>query len=197
MQQQIHTYGSASPDEIANSLTLAARRGGSELAASIEALPVPVYITDADGWVAAFNSACIDFAGRTPVAGEDRWCVTWRLYTLDGVPLPHDRCPMAVAVKEKRAVRDVVALAERPDGTRVMFVPHPTPLLDDNGIMIGAVNILIDVTDERQAASLRAQALRCRRLAQSITDKRTVTTLLGMAREYDDKARTLKATERA
>jgi hypothetical protein len=37
---------------------------------------------------------------------------------------------MAVAVRERRAVRGVQAVAERPDGTHVDFRPHPTPLLD-------------------------------------------------------------------
>ena len=57
-----------------------------------------------------------------------------------------------------------------------------------DGDIAGAVNILIDVTDQRQAGALRAQAMRCRRLAQSVTDQQAVDTLLLMAAEYDDKA---------
>ena len=119
--------------------------------------------------------------------------MTWKLYSEDGTFLPHDECPMAVAVKEKREVRGAVALAERPDGTRVMFTPYPTPLLDENGELCGAVNILIDVTDHRQAGALRAQALRCRRLALSLTDRQAARTLLLMAGEYDEKARALRS----
>ena len=90
-------------------------------------------------------------------------------------------------------MRDVIAVAERPDGTKVIFAPYPTPLLDAAGTVIGAVNILIDVTDERQAGELRAQAIRCRRLARSMTDQRTLDTLLLMAGEYEEKARSLYA----
>ena len=67
----------------------------------LEALPAAVYTTDANGRINFFNKACIDMAGRTPQIG-DEWCVTWRLYTADGAPLPHDQCPMAVALKEDR-----------------------------------------------------------------------------------------------
>ena len=67
--------------------------GESELHAVLETQPAPIYTTDADGWVTFYNRACIDFAGRTPVVGEDRWCVTWRLYSEDGGPLPHERLP--------------------------------------------------------------------------------------------------------
>jgi hypothetical protein len=64
-----------------------------------------------------------NFAGRTPAVGRDRWCVTWKPYTDEGEFLPHDECPMAVAIKTKFAVRGVTAVAERPDGTRVNSGP--------------------------------------------------------------------------
>jgi PAS domain S-box-containing protein len=180
------------PDEMVGLATTAARRGEAELRAVLEALPAPVYTTDAEGWINFYNRACIDFAGRTPRLGEDRWCVTWKLHGEDGTPLPHEACPMAVAIREKRAVRGAVAVAERPDGTRVMFTPYPTPLLDEAGDIVGAVNILIDVTDHRQAGALRAQAVRCRRLARSLTDQRAIDTLTLMAAEYEQKAGSIR-----
>jgi len=183
--------GLATDEEIVGMAVAAARAGPSELNAVLATLSAPIYVTDAAGWVTFYNSACVDFAGRTPTLGEDRWCVTWKLYGTDGAFLPHEQCPMAVAIKEKREVRGAVALAERPDGTRVMFTPYPTPLIDEDGEISGAVNMLIDVTDQRQAGALRAQAARCRRLAQSLTDRQAVDTLLLMAGEYDAKARSL------
>jgi PAS domain-containing protein len=184
----------ATPEEMVGLAMAAARRGEIELQAVLATLPAPIYTTDAEGWITYYNSACIQFAGRTPTPGEDRWCVTWKLYGLDGAFLPHEDCPMAVAIKEKRAVRGAVAAAERPDGTRVMFVPYPTPLIGEHGDIEGAVNILIDVTDHRQAGALRAQAMRCRRLAQSVTDQQAVDTLLVMAGEYDAKAQSLRTS---
>jgi two-component sensor histidine kinase len=77
--------------------------------------------------------------------------VTWQLYETDGTPLPHDRCPMAVAVREQREVRGAEAVAARPDGTRVPFIPFPTPLRDENGTMVGAVNMLVDITERKRA----------------------------------------------
>jgi len=49
-------------------------------------------------------------------------------------------------------------VAERPDGTRVPFAPHPTPLHDTEGRMTGAVNVLLDMT-ERKAAEERHKTL--------------------------------------
>ncbi len=132
-----------------------ARLGASEAAlrSLIEALPAAIYTTDASGKVTFFNQAAADLAGREPVLGSDEWCVTWRLYRPDGTPLPHEECPMAVALKEDRPVRDVEALAERPDGTLVPFIPYPTPLHDEQGRLVGAVNMLVDISERRQAES--------------------------------------------
>ena len=55
------------------------------------------------------------------------------LYWPDGTPLPHDECPMALALKENRPIRGTEAVAERPDGVPVPFIPYPTPLHDASG----------------------------------------------------------------
>ena len=65
---------------------------------------------------------------------------------------------MAVALKTGRPVRNVEAVAEKPDGTRVPFAPYPTPLFDAAGELIGAVNMLVDLT-HRQQAEENAQRL--------------------------------------
>jgi PAS domain S-box-containing protein len=154
----------------------------------LEQLPAPIYVTDADGVVIYYNRSCVEFAGRTPAIGKDRWCVTWKLYTDDGRFLPHDCCPMAEAIKTKRPLRGLTALAERPDGTRVRFSPFPTPLLSADGQLKGAVNMLIDITEEQQVDDLRSQAARCRRLADASTDSQLRRMLLAMAVEYQHSA---------
>jgi PAS domain-containing protein len=179
------------PEEMVGLALSAAALGSDALAEALASLPAPIYVTDADGYITFFNEACIGFTGRRPEVGKDRWCVTWKLYGTDGSPLAHEDCPLAMAIRYGRPVRGACAVAERPDGTRVTFVPYPTPLLDETGAVDGAINILIDVTDARQLSDLREQARRCRRLARSSTDRRVVDTLLLMAGEYEDKARSL------
>jgi PAS domain-containing protein len=167
--------------------------GADNFFTALDGLPAAIYVTDAEGLITYFNAACIDFAGRTPVVGQDRWCVTWKLYTEAGAYLPHDECPTAIAIQTKRPIRGVTAMAERPDGTGVTFLPYPTPIFDKDGALVGAVNILIDLTDSRQADFLRAQAVKCRRLANSMQDQQTADTLNLMAAEYDDKALMLES----
>ncbi len=132
------------------------KKGGPDLDALLAALPVAIYTTDAEGRITFYNEAAATLAGRRPVVGQDEWCVTWRLYWPDGTLLPHDQCPMAVALRERRPVRGVVALAERSDGTRIPFMPYPTPLFDAQGTLIGAVNMLVDLSAQyRTEAELR------------------------------------------
>lgn len=99
---------------------------------------------------------------------------------------------MAAAIKDRRPVRGVTAVAERPDGVRVNFVPLPTPIFDEDGDLVGAVNMLIDVTDLRQIADLKAQAQRGRRLARG-TAGQAGETLTRMAEEFEAKAAALAA----
>jgi PAS domain-containing protein len=178
-------------DETLQAAVRLAGKGSSSLR-ELDELPAPIYLTDPAGTVTYFNRACIAFAGRTPVVGVDSWCVTWKLFTEEGTFLPHDQCPMAVAIKEKRPVRGVEAIAERPDGTRVRFRPYPTPLIDEEGKLGGALNMLVGLPDRAQIEFLHKQAQRCSRLAASTSDERTATTLATMALEYGEEAQRLE-----
>jgi PAS domain-containing protein len=170
---------------------LEALRDGEQCKSVLDALPVPVYTTDAGGAVTYWNQSCVDFVGRQPRLGEDRWCVTWHLYTTAGDPLPHDKCPMARAIREKREIRDEIIIAERPDGHRVACRPYPTPYFDADGNLKGAVNLIIDVTRE-QAGALADQAARCKRLADSTNDQRASMILAQMAKDYAASAAALR-----
>lgn len=184
----------ATADRILHMAIEAVQTGEDTLPSALDQVPAAIYVTDPDGLITYHNPACIEFAGRIPAVGRDRWCVTWKLYTEDGAFLPHDQCPMAVAILEQRTVRGVTAVAERPDGSRVSFMPYPTPIFDPEGKLVGAVNMLVDVTDSRQAALLRSQARKCSRLAMAVSDQQTVDTLMLMAAEYEQKANELDAT---
>jgi PAS domain S-box-containing protein len=117
----------------------------------LNALPAAIYMTDAAGRITYFNEAAATMWGVRPKLNVDLWCGSWRLYWPDGTPMPHNACPMAITLKERRAVRGGQAIAERPDGSRVPFMAFPTPLHDASGAFVGAVNMLVDMSGHQRA----------------------------------------------
>ena len=117
--------------------------------ALLDALPAAIYKTDTEGNITFYNEAAAQMWGVRPEIGTSKFCGSWKLYWPDGTPLPHDQCPMAMTLKERRPIRGMEAIAERPDGTRVPFIPYPTPLYDSSGEFIGAVNMLVDISDRK------------------------------------------------
>ena len=95
-------------------------RGGVEFRDLLSALPAAIYVTDADGRITYYNAAAAQLWGCEPELGTSMFCGSWKLYWPDGRPMPHGQCPTATALKEQREVRGMEAVAERPDGTRVI-----------------------------------------------------------------------------
>jgi PAS domain S-box-containing protein len=132
------------------------RAGDLRFRAMINALPAAVYTTDDQGRLTHFNQAAATLSGRTPQVGTDRWCVSWKLYRADGTPLPHDECPMAMALKEGRDIWGEQIIIERPDGARRWLEPYASVLRDARSQVVGGINMLVDVTERKQAEEARA-----------------------------------------
>lgn len=82
-----------------------------------------------------------------------------RLFRADGTPVPDDQWPMRRAVQENRMVRGEEGIFLRPDGTSVPFRAFPTPLHDDAGKVVGAVNMIFDLSDRRRAEAAQKALL--------------------------------------
>jgi len=126
------------------------RESERHLRAVINALPVAIYATDADGNLTHFNQTAVEFSGCTPELGNDKWCKGLRLFHPDGSPMPYEDCPMAIALREGRPLFGVEAMAERPDKARINFLAHPTPLRDTSGNIVGGINMLIDISERKR-----------------------------------------------
>jgi|GEM_PF-494104 len=116
----------------------------------IEGLPAALYTCDSEGYIQLYNKAAVELWGRAPVPGKDKWCGSWKIYRTDGTILPPEECPMAIALKEGITVNTEIII-ERPDGVRRNIIPHPKPIYDANGNAKGALNMLLDVTEQKQS----------------------------------------------
>ncbi|MEP6890360.1 MAG: PAS domain S-box protein, partial [Nitrospirota bacterium] len=123
----------------------------------VQALPAAVYTCDERGRILLYNQAAVALWGREPQVGKDLWCGSWKIYRPDGAALPLDECPMAITLREGVAIRDAEIVIERPDGTRRHVLAHPEPVRNAGGVVIGAINMLIDITDRKEAERAVAQ----------------------------------------
>jgi PAS domain S-box-containing protein len=131
--------------------------GGIELYREIvQGLQAAVYSCDASGRITYFNDAAVELWGRTPDAEGERWCGSWQIYSIDGSPLPNEQCPMARSLRGGRPIVGEEFIIERPDGTRRHVGSNPRLIFDARGELAGGVNMLIDVTDRKQAEAAQA-----------------------------------------
>jgi PAS domain S-box-containing protein len=114
----------------------------------METMAVAVYTCDMEGRVNFHNDAAVTLWGRKPELGVELWCGSHKMYTLDGSWMPHDQCPAAVSLKERRAVK-AEALVQRPDGMMRHVLVFPRPEYDINGNIIGLINAVVDITDRK------------------------------------------------
>jgi two-component system, chemotaxis family, CheB/CheR fusion protein len=136
---------------------LAPGDGHVEFQRLVAKLPAAAYTCDATGLITYFNKRAVELWGRAPKLNDpvDRFCGSFRLFSADGVPLAHEDCWMARALRDDRAYDGLEIIIERPDGSRVTALAHANPFHDERGEVIGAVNVLIDITERRRAEMAR------------------------------------------
>jgi PAS domain S-box-containing protein len=119
---------------------------GIPFALLLQLLPVGIYMTDAAGRLTFFNEAAARLWGHRPQLGDSAWWERLRLYWPDGRPIERWELPVLAALEERRAMSAVEAVAARPDGTRVTFLAHPAPIRDPSGALLGAVEVLTEIS---------------------------------------------------
>ena len=118
---------------------------------------VGVYSCDAAGVIDYCSDRAVELWGRRPDIGDtdERFCGAHKLYRPDGSYLPHAKCPMADVLNGTvSGVHDAEVHIERPDGSRVIVIVNIAPLIDGDGMIVGAVNSFYDIADRRQVTAL-------------------------------------------
>jgi PAS domain S-box-containing protein len=136
-------------------------RGELHFRSLLEKLPVGAYTCDAEGLITYFNQHAVRLWGRTPNLNdpEDRYCGSFRLFLPDGSPVAHDECWMALALKMNREYNGREIIVERPDGGRLTALAHANPLHDESGKLLGAVNVLVDISERKRIEREKAELL--------------------------------------
>lgn len=136
----------------------------------LETLPTAAYMCDADGLITYHNQEARNIWGQAPSlnSSEDRFCGATLIRTLDGKTVPREECAMATALSDRKAIHGLEALIERADGTTRTIVSNINPLWDGTGSFVGAVNVVADITERRQAEAAETERTRLTYLTAEI-----------------------------
>ena len=137
--------------------------------------PVAVYSCDASGVIRDFNSRAAELWGRKPKPGdtEERFCGSHKMHRPDGAFMPHEKCPMAQVLSgEIPEARDMEVQIERPDGSRIAVIVNIRPLKNAHGVVTGAINCFVDITERHRAQeNIRQAGERFRFMAEAMPQK--------------------------
>jgi len=67
---------------------------------------------------------------------------------------------MALALQEHEGYNEEEIVVERPDGSRRVALAHANPFYDEAGRVVGAVNVLVDITERQRAEDAEREASR-------------------------------------
>lgn len=122
----------------------------------LEKLPAGAYTCNADGLITYYNRHAVQLWGREPKLNDtvDRFCGSFRLFLSDGTPISREECSMAQALRTGQDYDGEEIIIERPDGTRITALAHASPIRDDSGNLVGAVNVLVDISDRKHSEAV-------------------------------------------
>ena len=126
----------------------------------LEKLPAAAYTCDPTGLITYFNQNAVQLWGRTPKLNdpEERFCGSFRLYSIEETPIAHDQCWMALALQTDSEFNGREIVIGRPNGTRLTALAHANPIHDHSGKLLGAVNVLVDISERKRAEEELRQA---------------------------------------
>ena len=130
-----------------------AHSGETDFQRWLETLPTAAYTCNAEGLITYYNRRAAAAWGREPElnSAADRYCGSVRLFNAEGLAVPHDECWMARCLREGKEYAGEEIVVERQDGSRLTVQANVTPFHDEQGRLIGAVNVLVDITERKRA----------------------------------------------
>src|SRR5215813_8858736 len=107
-----------------------------------------VYICDVQGRITFYNPRAEELWGRKPLLNDDneKFCGSFRLWSLAGAEIPREQTPMATALKTGKPVINEEIIIERPDSSKITARIIIKTLHDKEGFTTGAIAAFQDTS---------------------------------------------------
>ncbi|MCH9655982.1 MAG: PAS domain S-box protein [Planctomycetes bacterium] len=157
----------------------------------LDALPVAAYTCNNQGLITYYNQTAVEVWGREPAlySPADRFCGSYKLYDVEGLPIPHDQCWMALALERRQIFHGKEVVVENEDGSRKTALAHASPLYNIQGEVTGAVNVLVDISDRIALEKSLKETTARLELCSKVLDQHAIvaeTELNGIIRHVND-----------
>ncbi|MEI7850913.1 MAG: PAS domain S-box protein [Kiritimatiellales bacterium] len=126
------------------------------LQAAMDHSPAGIAVADApSGKLRYVNKAALRIRGGThdevvSGIGLDEYVASWKLFNIDGTPLPLDEVPLARAIKYGE-INQREFIIRRPDGEDRIVFANAAPITDSQGKTNAAIVVFLDITGRRKA----------------------------------------------
>jgi two-component system sensor histidine kinase UhpB len=127
------------------------RAGQRLLQRVLDTLPVGVIVVNLAGDVVLHNPAATQIWGVTVVSGEERWATSKGFRHDTGQAIIASDWASHHALDDGRTTRDELIDIENFDGERRTIENYAAPILDEDGVITGAVVVNEDVTERVRA----------------------------------------------
>ncbi len=134
-----------------------------------ERLPVACYACDCSGTITDYNRRAVELWGREPQA-TDKFTGAQRILDAQGEPLAPEATTVALLLLCGLTQRNKELVIVKPDGRRVTVLSNVAPLHDEDGNMIGVIDVVQDITDRRWSEDARRVAERLSASARIATE---------------------------
>jgi hypothetical protein len=132
---------------------------GSPRSHFFECLPVACYACDCSGTITDYNRRSVELWGRAPQA-TDRFTGAHKILDAQGGSLAPEATATAFLLRSGLTQLNKELVIERPDGKRLTVISNVAALRDEEGKVIGALDVLHDITDRRWSEDARRIAER-------------------------------------
>ncbi len=132
----------------------------SRLAAVLEQMPAGVVIADAAGRVVLTNPRLEEMGLNTEPGGTRLVDATIDAWHADGKPYKREEWPLTRALVLGEDVRGEEMFIRRTDGERGVIEATAAPIRNEEGTIVAAVVVVLDVTERRRATERQTLLLR-------------------------------------